>query len=70
MPDGLSRKNEYTVLNQTLHEIINNTIGESLILPEMDSQAPVLARAFKTNPDPICHTNPLRIKSPTLKTKL
>lgn len=36
----------------------------------MDSQAPVLPRALKTNPDPICHTNPLRIKSPTLKTKL
>lgn len=36
----------------------------------MYSQAPVLARALKTNPDPIGHTNPLRIKSPTLKTEL
>lgn len=39
-------------------------------LPEMDSKAPVLPRALETNPDPVCHTNPLRIKSPTLKTKL
>lgn len=36
----------------------------------MYSQAPVLARALKTNPDPIGHTYPLRVKSPTLKTQL
>lgn len=36
----------------------------------MYSQAPVLARALETNPDAICHTNPLRVKSSTLKTQL
>lgn len=36
----------------------------------MYSQAPVLARALETNPDAICHTNPLRVKSSTLKTHL
>lgn len=36
----------------------------------MDSQAPVFARALKTYPDPVGHTNPLRVKSPTLKAKL
>lgn len=39
-----------------------------LFLPEMYAQASVLARALQTNPDPIGHTNPLRVKSPTLKT--
>lgn len=41
-----------------------------LFIPQMYSQAPVLARALETNPDAVCHTNPLRVKSPTLKTEL
>lgn len=36
----------------------------------MYSQAPVLARALETNPDAICHANPLRVKSSALKTQL
>lgn len=39
-------------------------------LPQMYSQTPVFAGAFQTDPDPVRHTDPLRVESPTLKAKL
>lgn len=36
----------------------------------MNSKASVFARALKTDPDAIRHTDPLRVKSPTFKTQL
>lgn len=41
-----------------------------MFLPEMYSQAPVFARALKTNPDSIGHTDPLGVEGPTFKTQL
>lgn len=34
----------------------------------MYPKASVFTRALKANPDPVGHTDPLRIKRPTLKT--
>lgn len=41
-----------------------------MFLPEMYSQASVFARALKTNPDSVGHTDPLGVEGSTFKTKL
>lgn len=43
---------------------------DSAFVPEMDSEAPVFAGALQTNPDPISHTDPLRVEGAALKAKL